>query len=586
MISATWPSPSERETLDNAAAVDEIRKNEAGYFENVAPREADATKRALETYELGRRMELEQAIQRLYFAGGLIAPSRTTLAGVNLAALDRGRAVDALAGHILAKRYPNHPPFTRRVVGNDLEQVAVWVTWAAKTRQPKELRAAEMATAENIAVPLELVNKGAGSITPKLDGRYLSAIRAWIGDRRSFEGADLRSRLMAEFDDRRPRDADNWGFGFTKELANLWLFYLLQVEEFEARLGERSTTIAGLSELPDRFRLVKDEVVDSPTWDKAKSVAEKLLDVRGRADLPTSPEQAKLCRDVAEPARTLTTALNLFEARFKQVAAWAGVDRDQSVRRNAAKEIAAFLDAVLAESANAARCRRLATVAEARPAGAKPVIDAWRRIRADLAAETEALTKIEAMETAFKHIQRLGGEDDKQAVVRRLQNILKDPWDAGSLATLLPTWATDTRRRFEAMLKGAGSDEEEAERRRKEDEARAAEEARRRAEADEARRKADAEETRRKAAEEEAQRAEEARKAAELAREEAERKAREVEDALRRAEEEAKRRPEGERTCEGDRDAIVRVAQAELAAAVAARPGVRLRVRIIVETIE
>ncbi|MFZ5478740.1 MAG: hypothetical protein ACOZNI_18355, partial [Myxococcota bacterium] len=492
-------SASEREALDNAAAVELIRKDERAYFNDVSPREADATRRALESFQAGRKIELEQAIVRLYFDGGLIAPSKQALGSVNLAAVDHGTAVDALATHVLDKRYPNHPEFRRKVVSADLAQVADWVIRAAKTGKPLDLRAAEMALVDAIAWPLELVHKGAGSITPRLDGRYLARVREWIGDRRAFEATELRERLMAEWDPSRPRDADNWGFGFTKELANLWLLYLLQVEEFEARVNERSTTISGLSELPEKFRLVKDEVVDPPTWDKALRVAERLLDVRGRAELPTSPEQAKLCRDVAAPANAQVEAARLFETRFREVAQWAQVDPDQCARVNAVREIIKVLDGVVAEARNAERCRRLAKVAEPGKGGAPSPLSAYEQIRKSLADETTALADLAPYKTHFQHVATAGDEADRTAVVTRLRNVLKDPWDSTRLREALPAWSTEATKRFEAILQRKPSVDDEAAKREAEQKARA-----------EAAAKAAEAEARRGAAEEERRRAEQA----------------------------------------------------------------------------
>jgi hypothetical protein len=54
-------------------------------------------------------------------------------------------------------------------------------------------------------------------------------------------------------------------------------------------------------------------VVDAPTWDKALRVGDKLLDHRGQADLPTPPEQTKLCRDVAKKGHDLRSAVREFE---------------------------------------------------------------------------------------------------------------------------------------------------------------------------------------------------------------------------------------------------------------------------------
>ena len=573
----THLSEAEVTALDNAAAVDLIRKDERRYFEDISPREADATRRSLEAFQAGRKGELEEAIRRLYFDQGIVEPSKNTLTGVSLPGIDRGRAVEALATHILDKRFPNHPDFRRKLAAADLSQVAEWVIRAAKTGRPLDLRANDMALIDTIAVPLELVHKGAGTITPRVDGRYLAPIRLWIGDLRTFEAAALRDLLMAEWDGTRAREADNWGFGLSKEVANLWLLYLLQVEGFEAQVNERSATISGLADLPEKFRLVKDEVVDAPTWDKARRVAEKLLEVRGRSDLPTSPEQAKLARDVGVEAKKLAESARSFEARFREVATWAEVDPTRSARANAVRELIVFLDRVLAEAGNAARCRWLAGAAEG-VAGARPVVEAYERIRQGLGEETAAASRLAPHKTAFEHIRRAGDDADRTAVVVRLQNLLTDGWETSRLKDAAPLWIADADRRFALLLEKEKPRETEAERIAREAAAQAVkdEEARKAAEA--LQRQKDAEEARLRAVEE-ARIAEEARK-------EADRQRREAEEALQKAQAEAERRRRQERTCDGTREGISAAVQTELAQALAETSGARVRVRIIVERIE
>lgn len=573
----THLSEAEVVALDHAAAVDLIRKDERRYFEDISPREADATRRALEAFQAGRKGELEEAIRRLYFDVGHVEPSKNTLTGVSLPGIDRGRAVEALATHVLDKRFPNHPDFRRKLAPNDLAQVAEWVIRAAKTGKPLDLRSTDMALVDAIAVPLELVHKGAGTITPRVDGRYLAPIRQWIGDRRTFEASALRELLMAEWDGSRARDADNWGFGLSREVSNLWLLYLLQVEGFEAQVNERSATISGLSDLPEKFRLVKDEVVDAPTWDKARRVAEKLLEVRGRSDLPTSPEQAKLARDAGAEAKKLAESARGFEARFREVAVWAEVDPARSARANAVRELIVFLDRVLAEAGNAARCRWLAGAAEGK-AGARPLVEAFERIRQTLGEETAAVSTLVPHKNAFEHIRRAGDDADRTAVVVRLRNLLTDDWETSRLKEAGPLWIAEADRRFALLLEKEKPRETEAERL-------AREAAEREVKEEEARKAAEAEK-RRKEAEEARLRAVEEARLAEEARKEADRQRKEAEEQLRKAREEEERRRRQERTCDGTRDGIAAAVQTELAKALAETSGARVRVRIIVERIE
>ena len=269
------------------------------------------------------------------------------------------------------------------------------------------------------------------------DGRYLRAILEWIGPRTTFSSTELRDLLMAE---------DGWGFGLTSELVDFFLFYLLAVEGFEAQQNSKSMTVSTPAELPERFQLVKDEVVDAPTWDKARKVADELLLLRGRADLPTSPEQAKLARDVATAIRPLRSSAAALRDRLLVVLAWAEVTADTSARLALIKTLIDRFDTLLADTGNADRARRLAGLAS------EPTYAALCRLARALGDETAAIADIELGQLAFDQVRRRGTDDDRTAIVGRLQNILRDGIDTGTMAQHARPWRQEAERRLKALL--------------------------------------------------------------------------------------------------------------------------------------
>jgi hypothetical protein len=513
-------SPSEMESLTNAAAIEQIRKEPRRFFENHSPREADAAARALEAYQATRRADLEEAVRRLYFADGIVHGMNSRLETIDSASLDRTRAVEVLGRLALDNRYPNHPSFTRRVGVAELAQVADWVVRAAKTGQTVDLKASDMALVESVVLPLEVAHKGPSGITRRADGQFLAPILSWVGARIRINAAELRKLLMAEPAEASTDEARKLAFGLSKEVANFFLYYLMQVEGFEARVGDHSATVHGLGDVAEQFTLVKEEVVDAVQWERALKVADRLLGVAGRADLPNPPEQAKLCREVAAAARPLADSLRGFDAGLRAICVWAGVAPAQSARATTSGDLLAFLESVLADAGNASRARQLAALHD------KGSLDVFRTLRTKLTAEAGALPRIEAQKIAFQQIDKRGSDEDRTAVVTRLRNLLKDPITTSTLAGKVESWATETEGFFTVLL--ASDDErgrEEAERQRREEAERQAELAR-------------------KAQEEAERQAEAARKA----QEEAERQRREAEAALaearRRAQEEAERRAE------------------------------------------
>jgi hypothetical protein len=545
-------TPNELEALTNAAAVDLIRQDPRMAFQDLSPREADAASRLLEGYQLDRRTQLADAMRRLFFEQGQIFGMKAALDRIDPAALEQTSALDRLAKTVLDKRYPNHPPFTRRVTQAELVQVVDWVVRAAKTGSAVDLRGSDMPYVDAILLPLEVAHKAPSGITRRTDGRYLAAIDKWVGSKRQFDAHDLRAALSADVD-----GAEKWGFGLTTVVANFFLYYLLQVAGFEAQSNGGSDTVHGLADVKDRFRLVKEEVVDAPTWDKALRVADRLFDLHGRADLPTPPEQAKLCREIAQRGAELRGGVESYASRLREVCTWAGVAPDDSARGRTAAELLAWLAEVLSDSSNASRARRLAVLhGDGR-------LEAFVRLRASLPGEAAALSAIAGQKNAFAHLASHGSDDDQTVVVRRLKNLLSDPVSGALLAERADGWVEEAKRRYAAVA-------EEAARRARDHAERT----------DAAEERAREERLAREAAERQAQQAEAEARAAREAQAEAERR---LEEQRKREAAESART----RTVTGSREAIVASVQKELVEMLRANPtAARVRVRIVIDGLE
>lgn len=551
-------APSEFEALTNAAAVEVIRQDPRAAFKDLSPHEADAASRMLEGYQGDRRRELAAAVRKLFFDRGQVQGMKAALDGIDATGLELTSALDRLARTVLDKRYPNHPNFTRRVSPAELAQVADWVVRAAKLGTTVDLKVNEMALVDAILVPLELCHRGPSGITGRSDGRYLSAVTAWVGTKTRVEAHELRAALMAD------ADGERSGFGLTKEVANLLIYHLLQVAGFEAQIDTRSETIHGLADIKDRFSLVKEEVVDAPTWDKALHVAKRFFELKGRSDLPSPPEQSKLFRDVGKVAEPTLKALADFEKALSEVCEWAGVSPESSARLESVSRVVGWIREVLSDTNNASRVRRLAAMS------AEMRFDELASWPAKLPKEASALHQIEGQRSAVKHFGAEGSEDDRTVVVVRLRNLLTDPLSVSALADRVPDWVDEVKRRFGRVAEDSARRAREEERRREEAQQKAQEAGKREA----------AERERREAAERARREAEQQREAALLAQAEAERKL-----------EEAKRREEAERTrtrtVVGKREALAKAVQRELAELLDANPGsVQMRVRLVIEPVD
>jgi hypothetical protein len=438
--------PNELDALTNAAAVDVIRQDPRMAYQDLNPREADAAAQMLTGYQVDRKLQLAHAIRRLFFEEALVLGMKAALDNMEPKSMEPSSALQRLAKAILDKRYPNHPPFPRRVTQAELGVVVDWVVRAAKTGTTVDLKGSEMPLVDAVLVPLEVAHKAPSGITRRTDGRYLAAIDTWVGTKRQFDAQDLRAALMGDAE-----GLEKWGFGLTKELANFFIYYLLQVAGFEAQAGERSETVHGLGDVKDRFRLVKEEVVDAPTWDKALRVAERLFDHRGHADLPTPPEQAKLCRELAKKGRELRDNVRDFDTRLRAVCSWAGVRPDDSARVRASSGLSAWLDELLSDSGNASRTRRLASL------HGDPRVDEFIRIRATLPGEASGLTAIAGQREALEHLASHGTDEDRTSVCVRLSNLLCDSVSVALLAERSSPWVNEAKRRYATIAADAAA---------------------------------------------------------------------------------------------------------------------------------
>lgn len=544
-------TPSELDALTSVAAVELVRVQQRRYLQEYATREADSILRMLESHQLDRKRELEAAVKRLFFERGHLASMKAALDSLSLVNVEPSTAVERLAQSALDRRYPHHPSFPRRVTPSELGAVVDWVIKAAKTGATIDLRANELALVDAVLVPMELAHKTPSGFTRRTDGRYLRAIEGMIGAAREVDAEELRGALMADGEGR-----EGWGFGLTKEVANFFLFYLLQVSGFEAQINGRSEVIASLQDVKDKLRLVKEEVVDTPTWDRARFVCDKLLRQPSKAELPSPQEQSKLAREATRAAKELHERLNGLRRQLLDLCAWAKVEPRDSARVEELTALMGWLDELIRDAGNASRAARLAALQP------DPRLQRFCLIRDTLDEEEQALRELGHQRDATLYLAAHGSEDDQRVVVQRLRNLITDPLTTARLKHRAPDWVAETRRRYTAAAEAAAVAKAAS--------AAAAAEANRRAQEEAAL----------------AARAREAQAQAERAQAEAERArvAAERAQAALQAKVEAERARAREVT--GPREGLAQRVQAELDELLRVNPGPRLRVRLIVEPVE
>jgi hypothetical protein len=416
-------SAAELDALTNAAAVELVASDESRFLQKYSKTEALNVKQALDSYLTQRKAELETSIRKAYFEDGQIHVMRAALGSFPVGGLSATNAVQRLAQHILSARYPNHPTFGRKVHKAEFAQIADWVVVSARTGQPRQITANEMQSVDAFAVPLELVYKGPSSITARADGRYLEQVLRWVGQQQTFEATTLRARLMAE---------DDWKFGLTHDVADLFLYYLLGAQDFRAEQAGRSVTVQALGQLPEQFKLVKARVVTHAQWDEARGVAKNLLGVTTPADVPNPPAQSKLSRDLVAVLQERLQPLRRFKDQLAAVGVWAQTTSPTKSAQAATLE--GVLTTILIQGEDYDRVLRLAEQkGHAQTAQ-------WLTILKHLPQEQAALDVIVQHKTTYQLAASSGTDAEKNAIVQRLRNLLQDGYETSSLHTEVPHW--------------------------------------------------------------------------------------------------------------------------------------------------
>lgn len=428
---------AERIALENVAAVRRIRKDGPRYFSEYAPKVAEALKRRLESYLSNQEAQLAEAIKRVYLSEGQLEALNDRLSGLSLKGRDPKEVVKALAGEVFDKRYPRHPRFKREVNARNLSEIAPKVVEAAVSGASVNVNGRLESLLDAYAAPLELIHPGQGSITKRDDGRYLSAIQRWIGERDVFTVAALYDYLSD--------DQDQESFGLTEEVSQFFIWYLLHAEGYalENIRDQMSVTVESFKSIRVReTQLRKAVVVSFAEWRAACDVAEALLGLQRAADVPAVPEQSRLSRHAAQKADQLARVVQGLYASMKAACEMADVDIKESQRG----EVYHGFDAQLRTWAEVGqsdveRVRALATAQES------SALADWQGLLsgAGIEGERKALVEITNARLACSVVSRQGSEAQRVEVITALRNLLLDSI-ARPLAEHAPAWAKRARR--------------------------------------------------------------------------------------------------------------------------------------------
>ena len=413
---------AELAALENVAAIRCIRGDQDNYLGDYAPKMQKLLLRTLESYLTVQESLLRDAIQRVYVEEGQIHGLSDRLDGVTHKKKDAGKMIPALAGDLLELRYPHHPRFRRKVESKAIRDVGDLLIKAAVSGDSISASTRELASLEEFAQPLELVQLGQAAFTARQDGRYLMAIKRWIGEREVFAVEDLRVFLSEE--------GERESFGLTDDVVRLFVWYLINAEgyAFQQLGGSQSVTIEKLTEIRLKgVQLAKAEVVPHAAWQKATAVADSLLKIHDYADVATVPEQSRLSRRVQREAATLARTVQSLIVRLEKACAAFEVDPSDSARGQTYAALHQILTELSEEQQDVERIRALEALSGTDP------LAAWKALRlpeadADgLSEEKAAFNELDSLALALKQIRLRANAEQKAKTLVPMRNLLLDP---------------------------------------------------------------------------------------------------------------------------------------------------------------
>ncbi|MFN3200720.1 MAG: DUF6079 family protein [Bradymonadia bacterium] len=413
---------SERKALENVAAIRRIRQDRERYLAEYSAKMKASLLRTLESYLSVQEAQMRDALKRVYLDEGQVHALSDRLDGVSHQQKDVGKIISSFTAEILEARYPHHPRFRRKAEGKAIRDLATLIIKASVSGASVSASTRELAALEDFAVPLELVQMGQAAFTARQDGRYLSAIKRWIGERQVFSVAELH-RFLSE-------EGDRESYGLTDDVVRLFIWYLVNAEgyAFQREGGEQSVTLDKMADIKlSGVQLAKAEVVPHVAWQRSTEVAEALLGVRDFADVATVPEQSRVSRRVKKQAEDKLRPVQQLQLRLKKACDLLDADVAESARGQTYAALASTLEGFVAEQRDVDRIRTLEAMS------GTDQLSQWRALMhpekgADgIKEEWAALGEIDNLAFQLKIIKQRATEAQKAEVLPPMRNLLLDP---------------------------------------------------------------------------------------------------------------------------------------------------------------
>ncbi len=248
----------------------------------------------------------------IYFLDPAISPG---MVGDNLS-----DGLDRVAAEVFQRLHPHHPRFERKITQQALRRFLNEILVnAEQTGETVEKTIDREDLAKTIGEPLELVEIGTSKIGIRPQSRYLLRLNE-IASGTKVEADDVREKLKQ-------------AFGFTDDVVDLFLLYLIKGKGYRVHKGERSVDSETIDfGRLDGVTLERGQQIEIHQWTEVKK---QIADTWGsRIDPPelTLASQDELWREAGRLSREAKPLIDRIEKHLALLIDIAGGERQASLR--------------------------------------------------------------------------------------------------------------------------------------------------------------------------------------------------------------------------------------------------------------
>jgi hypothetical protein len=210
--------------------------------------------------------------------------------------------LDHMAGVLMDRRYPKHPPFGAEPRVAELELLLEWMVNSGDTGLSVAYNDATGKALRTLGQPLELVTLGQTKASLRLDTRYIKDVLQRT-DQDSVPWAPVAEHLRDEY-------------GFTPPVINLFLCFLCRRNHRALTEPDGESVGVTIGMKPTPIRLQRGKIVDAAAWHRLRDLGPDLLNAQRPEAHRSLQAQDRFAAELQKLGRERRTVLQAVHERI------------------------------------------------------------------------------------------------------------------------------------------------------------------------------------------------------------------------------------------------------------------------------